>query len=69
MNDERDEPQSFEVFAWGHGFVGSRSSLAAARRLAKEYEGARIIVYEAGAFRVVAVLGLYADDQASRRSA
>ena len=69
MSGEKVEATNYEVFAWGHGFVGSRPTLAAARRLAAEYEGARIIIYEAGAFRVVAALGLYAPDRADQRSA
>ncbi len=61
------ETISYEVFAWGHGFVGARSTLAEARRLAAEYEGARIIVYQDGDFRVVAELGLYAGTSSRRR--
>ena len=56
MRDERD---LYEVFAWGYGFVGARPSLVEAGRLAQEYEGARIITYRDGAFRVVSELGRY----------
>jgi len=54
------EQITYEVFAWGHGYVGSRESLAAAERLAADFEGARIIIYEDGAFKVVSQLGRYA---------
>lgn len=55
-----EQAQQYEVFAWGYGYVGARQSLAAAERLAQDYEGARIITYENGAFKVVAELGRYA---------
>lgn len=57
--DSATERDLFEVFAWGHGFVGARRTLAEAERLARQYEGARIITYENGDFRVVAKLGRY----------
>jgi hypothetical protein len=53
------EREPFEVFAWGHGFVGARPTLDDAWRLAQNYEGARIITYEEGDFRVVAEVGRY----------
>jgi hypothetical protein len=59
MIEQTREREPFEVFAWGHGFVGARPTLDDARRLALDYEGARIITYEAGDFRVVAELGRY----------
>lgn len=67
MIEQANEAKSYEVFAWGHGFVGARPSLSAAERLAADYEGARIIVYDQGAFRVVTELGLYAAAKAGRR--
>jgi hypothetical protein len=65
--EQARELQSYEVFAWGHGFVGARPSLSAAQRLAAEYEGARIIVYDQGAFRIVTELGRYVTLKAVRR--
>lgn len=65
--EQAGELKSYEVFAWGHGFVGARPSLSAAQRLAADYEGARIIVYDQGAFRVVTELGRYATAKAARR--
>ncbi len=56
---EETARQAYEVYAWGHGYVGARSTLAAAERLAQEYEGARIITYEDGVFRVVEELGRF----------
>ncbi|MHB1004518.1 MAG: hypothetical protein ACYC3S_02620 [Chloroflexota bacterium] len=54
------DTRAFEVFAWGYGYVGARATLCEAQSLARDYEGARIITYEGGAFRVVAELGRYA---------
>ncbi|MCL5108767.1 MAG: hypothetical protein M1401_07870 [Chloroflexi bacterium] len=65
MDEAADKP--YEVFAWGHGYVGARSTLPAAERLASGYEGARIIVYDRGDFRVVAELGLYAVARSGNR--
>ena len=58
--EEAGDAQAFEVFAWGHGHVGARATLAEAQVLARDYEGARIITYDNGAFHVVAELGRYA---------
>ena len=49
------------------GGTGKLRASPLAKRLAAEYEGARIIVYDQGDFRVVAELGLYAAAP-SRRS-
>jgi hypothetical protein len=61
------ENRAYQVFAWGYGYVGVRPNLPAAQRLASDYEGARIIVYDRGAFRVVAELGLYAAAGSGKR--
>ncbi|MHB1414050.1 MAG: hypothetical protein ACYC1C_02265 [Chloroflexota bacterium] len=62
---EKASRSTFEVFAWGHGYVGSRPTLTEAFHLAADYEGARIIAYRDGVFEIVARLGLYASN--SRR--
>ncbi len=60
---------AFEVYAWGHGYVGARASLAEARLLAAEYEGARILTVQGGQFTVAAVTGRYLSERTAARPA
>ena len=68
MVEQSERKVSFEVFAWGHGYVGTRPTLEEAGRLAAGYEGARILFYDERGFHVAAELGRFAEWRRQKRA-
>lgn len=68
MVEQDNGKVSFDVFAWGHGYIGTRPTLEEARRLAAGYEGARIFFYDERGFHVAAELGRFAEWRKEKRA-